>query len=110
MHALYQCDVQGKCTYVNDKLCELFDITKEQALNMGWMDRIHPEDRERVTLRRSEALAPVSTFHLRYRIMVRGTVKWVHAFSTALMQGGIFAGRSGILIEVEGPPREDNSP
>ena len=101
--AIYQTDERGNCVYVSDSLCRLFDLTRERALNVGWMDRIHPEDRDRVAKQRENAIGPVQTFSVRYRIVVRDEIRWVEAFSTALVRDGRFAGRSGYVREVKGP-------
>jgi PAS domain S-box-containing protein len=101
--AVYRTDAEGHCVYVSDKLCELFGLTREQLLSTGWMDRIHPEDRERLERQRTNAIGPLKTFSVRYRVIVDGRTKWVEAFSTALMEGDRFVGRSGTVREIPEP-------
>ena len=99
--AIYQTDAQGNCIYVSDKLCQLFDLPREHMLHTGWMDRVHPEDREHVAQHRLYAIGPVKTFSLTYRIIVHGQTKRVEAFSTAQMAGDRLIGRSGVVREVQ---------
>jgi len=46
--AIYQSDAKGRCIYVNSALCELFEMSEQEALGLGWLGRVHPDDRERV--------------------------------------------------------------
>lgn len=98
--AIYQSDALGRCTYVNSVLCELFEVSEQQALGLGWIDKVHPEDRARVEAARPHAASPIPVFHLDYRLLTsRGTI-WVAAFSTALMEDGVFKGRVGIITDI----------
>lgn len=98
--AIYQADDQGRCVYVNSVLCDLFEISEKEALDVGWIDRVHPDDRERVRSARQRAISPVPVFHLDYRLVLsKGTI-WVAAFSTALMSDGVFKGRIGTITDI----------
>jgi PAS domain S-box-containing protein len=98
--AIYQSDADGNCIYVNSVLCELFEISEKDALGLGWIDRVHPEDRARVEAARPHARSPIPIFNLDYRLLTsRGTI-WVAAFSTALLEGGTFKGRIGIIPDI----------
>ena len=100
--AIYQSDAQGQCVYVNTALCELFGITAQEAMGLGWMDRVHPDDRQRVLAARKTAASPVPVFYLDYRIVIGGKTLWVAAFSTALMEDGTFKGRIGTITDITG--------
>lgn len=98
--AIYQSDANGRCVYVNSVLCELFEISEKDALGLGWLDRVHPDDRARVEAARPHAMSSIPVFHLDYRLRTsKGTI-WVAAFSTALMDGGTFKGRIGIITDI----------
>jgi PAS domain S-box-containing protein len=97
---IYQSDADGRCIYVNSVLCEMFEISEKDALGLGWLGRVHPEDRPRVEAARPYAASPVPVFHLDYRLQTsRGTI-WVAAFSTALVDGVKFKGRIGIITDI----------
>jgi PAS domain S-box-containing protein len=98
--ALYQTDAQGRCVYVNTALCELFGLSEKEALGVGWLDRVHPEDRDRVSAARQYATSTIPVFHIEYRIHQNGKTRWLAAFSTALMEGGTFAGRIGTITDI----------
>jgi len=98
--AIYQTDAQGRCVYVNSALCELFGLSEQEALGDGWLNRIHPEDRDRVSAARQYATSPIPVFHIEYRIYHAGSTRWVAAFSTALMEGSTFKGRVGTITDI----------
>jgi PAS domain S-box-containing protein len=102
---MYRTDAGGRCVWVNSKLCELFELERDEILELGWTRRIHPSDAARVEQLRSHAIGPLSTFEIEYRIEVpvAGTRR-VSAFSTALVTGGEFAGRIGIVRDVTDRP------
>ena len=97
---IYQSDAQGQCVYVNTTLCELFGLTAKEAMGVGWMYRVHPDDRQRVLAARKNAVSTIPVFYLDYRIVVGGKTLWIAAFSTALMEGGTFKGRIGTITDI----------
>src|SRR5688572_28277474 len=104
MHiGMYRTDAAGRCVWVNARLCELFELEREEILELGWTKRIHPEDVARVQQSRARAIGPLRMFQIDYRIEVpvAGT-RTISAFSTALMATGAFAGRIGIVRDVTG--------
>jgi PAS domain S-box-containing protein len=99
--AIYQTDAEGRCVYVNSALCDLFGLTEKEALGDGWLSRIHPEDRDRVSAARQYAVTSIPVFHIEYRILHQdGRTRWVAAFSTALMDGSTFKGRVGTITDI----------
>ena len=45
---LYVCDLEGKAVWLNDVICEMFGLDSRSMLGFGWLQAIHPCDRERV--------------------------------------------------------------
>lgn len=45
---IYYTDQQGQCLYVNEKWSEITGISAENASGNGWVDTLHPDDRERI--------------------------------------------------------------
>jgi PAS domain S-box-containing protein len=97
---IYQSDAQGRCVYVNAALCELFGMSEKDVMGLGWLGRVHPEDRAQVEAARHHAVTPIPVFHLEYRLLINGRTVWVAAFSTALMEGSIFKGRIGTITDI----------
>ena len=46
---VFHIDTSGDCVAVNDHWCELTGISPKAALGKGWVNAVHPLDRERVT-------------------------------------------------------------
>jgi len=75
---LYRNDRRGHCTYVNNKACDILDMTFQEALGWGWSDRLHPEDKECVIARWQQALSAQEPWQAEYRFIRRdGSVVWV---------------------------------
>ena len=98
--AIYQSDAEGRCIYVNSALCELFALSEKEAMGVGWLDRVHPDDRGRVEAARRHAASPIPVFYVDYRIQISGRTRWIAAFSTALMDGPKFTGRIGTITDI----------
>jgi PAS domain S-box-containing protein len=98
--AIYQSDAEGRCIFVNAALCELFGLTEKEAMGVGWLDRVHPEDQARVQAARRHAASAIPVFYIDYRIQVRGKTLWIAAFSTALVEGSSFKGRIGTITDI----------
>jgi PAS domain S-box-containing protein len=43
---ILRADRDGRCVYLNQRLCEITGLSAESALEFGWFASIHPEDRE----------------------------------------------------------------
>src|SRR4051794_19239887 len=46
---LFETDAEGNCRFVNRRWCELAGMSPEQASGTGWVQALHPEDRDRVS-------------------------------------------------------------
>jgi hypothetical protein len=55
-------------------------------MGIGWIDRVHPQDRQRVLAARKNATSSIPVFYLDYRIVIGGRTLWVAAFSTVLIR------------------------
>jgi len=45
---LFHLDAQGRVVFVNDQLCALAGMPPDRLAGGGWLEAVHPEDRERV--------------------------------------------------------------
>lgn len=75
---IFRTDAQGITTYVNPRWSEISGIPFEQALGYGWLEAVHPEDREwlRQGWQESTRLRKDSSSDYRF-IRPDGTVAWV---------------------------------
>jgi PAS domain S-box-containing protein len=74
---IFRCDANGQCRYVNDRWCQMAGLTPEAALGMGWLQAIHPDDRERIEAEWRQAVQG-RTFRSEYRFLRDdGGITWV---------------------------------
>jgi PAS domain S-box-containing protein len=83
---VYRTDVKGRCQYVNKKWLEMAGLTIEQALEEGWSESIHPEDREHVLSSLKINLETAGMWNHDFRFLKPdGKVTWVHGLASDLM-------------------------
>jgi PAS domain S-box-containing protein len=46
---LFQTDPYGKYIYVNQRWCDIANLTFESAMDEGWLDAVHPNDKDMVS-------------------------------------------------------------
>jgi hypothetical protein len=99
---IFRSDVEGRGVYVNNKLCEITGITKDEAYSDGWVERLHPEDRDYVYSKWTEAVMTRTEFNEEYRFIHRdGRVVWVIAQAREeLGSHGEFKGYVGTLTDI----------
>jgi diguanylate cyclase (GGDEF)-like protein/PAS domain S-box-containing protein len=75
---LYRNNAAGQCVYINQKTCEILDISFEDCLGHGWADRLHPDDAERMLKSWQNAFKHKQTWQDQYRFLHRdGSIVWV---------------------------------
>ncbi len=68
----------GKTIFVNPKWCAISGLSQEEALNDGWLNAVHPEDRKKLKQGWYAATNKKETSDAEYRfIKPDGTVTWV---------------------------------
>lgn len=77
--------VEGLCTYANARSLEIFGMALEEALGMGWIKAIHPDDRRRVVDQWQSCVVNGQCFSMEYRV-IRGnrSMRVVHGRSAPL--------------------------
>ncbi|MGM3307765.1 PAS domain S-box protein [Anabaena sp. WFMT] len=45
---IFRTDTVGNCLYVNEQWCKITGMTFDQALGTGWVQALHPNDRDRI--------------------------------------------------------------
>jgi PAS domain S-box-containing protein len=67
--AVYQTDPQGRCTYANARWRDISGRPLEAILGLGWLDALHPDDRDTVFAARQRAATEGREFERTYRIV-----------------------------------------
>jgi PAS domain S-box-containing protein len=76
--AIFRADMDGKCTYANQRCAEAAGRPLEELLGDGWLRVMHPEDRERVMTQWRLDMNARQPKPLEWRVLrPDGTVRWV---------------------------------
>lgn len=71
-------DPDGRTVFINNKWALLTGQPTTEALGYGWIDRVHPDDRERTSLNFDEASRSRNGYHVEYRLLSSdGDARWV---------------------------------
>lgn len=75
----WEADIDGQITYVGPQAELLLGFPMEDWLKPGfWIERVHPDDREWVSIVRDEAIENLGRFESEYRMLnVNGEIVWV---------------------------------
>ncbi|MCL4559275.1 MAG: PAS domain S-box protein [Chloroflexi bacterium] len=75
---IFRTDSDGSTTYVNPKWCAISGLSVEKALGDGWLDAVHPGDKEYIRKGWRESAQRHKTSFSEYRfVRPDGTVAWV---------------------------------
>ncbi|MCH9770167.1 MAG: PAS domain-containing protein, partial [Gammaproteobacteria bacterium] len=77
---IFRANLEGKCVYADENLCELTGLTPEENLGDGWVRVVHPDDQAKVFEAWQKDQAGIEPFKLEFRYLrPDGSVKWVHS-------------------------------
>ncbi len=75
---IFRTDSNGATTYVNPKWCAIAGLSAEQALGDGWLEAVHPDDKERLSQGWQESIQWHQASFADYRfVRPDGTLAWV---------------------------------
>jgi PAS domain S-box-containing protein len=99
---IYRCDMQARCTFANQEWARLAGIAPEQAMGSGWVQSIHPEDRERCSRLWREAAINGTEWEAEFRFLHEDdTVRWAYSRATIVGgEGGATRERVGMTIDI----------
>jgi PAS domain S-box-containing protein len=95
-------DQTSNATYFNKAWVELTGRPMEQLLRFGWVDLIHPQDRDRYVALYLDAFQVHKPFTGEFRVLIpSGAYRWLLAQGTARFQSdGSFAGYISACIDI----------
>ncbi len=97
-------DPEGNCTYLTRSWSDFTGQSGAEGLGSGWLDVIHPDDRERVRRMFVQASSHRETFSIDYRIRrADGVFRWaIDAGAPRRDSSGNFLGYIGSVVDVSG--------
>ena len=64
---IFRSDEQGHCQYTNARYQEITGLTLEQSLGLGWLEAVHPDDRELVLATRERSIPRGEDYEMELR-------------------------------------------
>ena len=75
---IFHASLAGELTFVNDRLCEIFNLTTEEILGLGWQVAVHRHDLEAIKKSWHEALSKNEPGRAEFRILWKdGSLRWL---------------------------------
>lgn len=99
---LWVTEADGRCTHLSLGWYAFTGQQEHEALGFGWLDVVHPDDRERTRTAFTTANAARAPFELEHRIRrVDGEYRWViDAGRPRTGEDGAFSGYVGSVIDI----------
>lgn len=99
---IFRVENNRQLSYVNERWSAITGIDAEDILTISWLDRVHPEDQERVRLRWEQALTKTEGFACEFRFQhASDKIVWVLARANPLhFEVGNANGFVGIFTDV----------
>jgi PAS domain S-box-containing protein len=108
---IWRCAVDGNCDYVNQQWLAFTGRRLEQERGAGWLEPIHPDDREACRAAWDRAFRQRQAFEREYRLRRKdGEYRWVEDHGRPLTgSGGEFAGFIGGAFDVTERKRHEEA-
>jgi diguanylate cyclase (GGDEF)-like protein/PAS domain S-box-containing protein len=99
---VYETDAQGRDLYHNAHWQALTGLSDEDMQGAGWLQAVHPEDREQVMADWERCLREEQPFVQEYRFLdAAGRVRWAQSHAAAIRSGtGEVAGYVGTVGDI----------
>ncbi len=100
--AIYRNDVDGNCTYVNERWCLMTGLSAEQGQGNGWIEALHPDDCAGLAAEWGQAVAKGEPLRAESRYLrPDGTVVWVYLqIAPELDEDGNILGYVGTATDI----------
>lgn len=94
---IFETDASGNCIFVNETWCQLAGVTFSEAMGSGWVEAIHPDDRESVIREWEASVLEGRDFDFVFRFQSKkGSETYVHSRSRKLIDSrGVVVGHLG---------------
>lgn len=99
---IFQSAANGDTVFVNDSWCAMTGLTREQARGEGWVNALHPDDRQRVLADWSASVRRGVASEAEFRfVRTDGEVVWLHGNAVPLRNSdGDITGYIGTVADI----------
>ena len=81
---IFETDADGNCLFANERWYELAGMSPEQARGRGWLEAVHPDDRERIFREWYGVAREGRDLISECRFVVPGGVRWLQGTARAV--------------------------
>jgi PAS domain S-box-containing protein len=101
---IFLTDVNGFCTYANPRFQAICDLSLPDGLGDGWLQAIHPEDRQQVIADWFDHTQAIREYSDELRLQTRsGEIRWTHVRSSPMFSStGELMGHVGTVEDITG--------
>ncbi len=79
---IFESDAAGRCIYVNPRWSEIVGLSFEEAMGDGWVDAVHPDDKNLVRCQWTDSVDSNQLFKSEHRFLHKdGTIVWVSEYA-----------------------------
>ncbi len=104
--AIFQMNAANECIYVNAHWSEMTGQPAAVALGMGWVETLHPDDRDRLAREWGQWVQTAcqqGLYQNEARVMrPDGSTRWFHSQALAIMDADVITGYIGTLTDITG--------
>lgn len=99
---IFTTDVEGATNFVNPRWCEISGLGFEDAMGFGWLNAIHPDDRQNLESEWKQTTQAIVSSKAEYRfIHPNGSVAWVIGQAVPQKdENGVFMGYIGTITDI----------
>src|SRR5882724_9318464 len=99
---IFLCDKNGGNIFVNEGWCAMTGFSAETAYGNGWLNAVHPDDRERIATGWTNAVRDGTSSSAEFRfVRPDGAVVWVQGKAVPLKdEDGKFSGHIGTAADI----------
>ncbi|MFC1509895.1 PAS domain S-box protein, partial [Candidatus Omnitrophota bacterium] len=99
---IFQTDMDGRVLYLNDRLCSITGLDRQDALGYGWSSALHPEDKPHIIEEWEECLKEKKGYSGEFRfVRPTGDVQWVYARTSPIKSAeGDIIGHVGAIGDI----------
>ena len=107
---IFQTDEHGATVYTNRRWTEIAGLSADRALDRGWLQAVHPEDRDRVASGWGDAALAGRISHADFRFLrPDGTIAWVVGRAVAVVDAsGRLCGYVGTISDISERKRAED--
>ncbi len=98
---MWVADSEGSCFFFNESWIQFTGTPMEALVGQGWIEDLHPDDRDRVMAAFHEAIQARDSFTVEYRLRRHdGEYRLVHDRGVPRYASGIYEGYIGSCIDI----------